>query len=340
MPVTLKDVARAAGVSVSTVSRVVTGDSRISETTRGKVRTAMADLDYHPNAIARSLVRQQSNTIALVMSRSPRLAMSIPFFPEIIGGIAEYVAAERYHVMLVSSDSREEECRQVLQLLRHRRVEGVIHLASRVRDELIEGLLGERFPFVVLGRVPGREIPSVNNDNVAAAEMAVNHLLDQGFRQVACVGGSADLVVTGDRLEGYRRALTERGIPVRPDWIICTESTAEAGRAAAERLLAMAERPRAVFAMDDTLAAGVLKGARTLGLAVPEQVAIVGFNDDLLSSLLEPALTTVRIPIFEMGREAARMLIEIIHGASPHSVTMPAELIVRQSSLGRESANA
>ena len=333
MPVTLKHVAEEAGVSVSTVSRVATGDSRISEPTRAKVRAAMARLGYHPNAIARSLVRQKSNTIGLVLSRSPRIAMSIPFFPEIIGGISEYATSERYHVLLVSSASRDEECSQVLQLLRHRRVEGVIHLASRVQDKLIEVLREEEFPFVVIGRVPGVQVPCVNNDNVAAAEMAVTHLLEQGYTTVACVGGSPDLVVTCDRLQGYYNALAGYELEIRNDWVVCSESTAEAGFSAGMKLLSGLDRPRAVFAMDDTLAAGVLKAAKRLGLAVPERVAIVGFNDDPLSSLLEPALTTVRIPIFEMGRQAARMLIEAIHGAVPADVVVPAELVVRQSSV-------
>ncbi|NLG84528.1 MAG: LacI family transcriptional regulator [Firmicutes bacterium] len=336
MPVTIKDVAREAGVSISTVSRVITGDSRISQPTREKVRAAMARLGYHPNAIARSLVRQRSNTIALVMSRAPRLAMAIPFYPEIIGGISEYATAEHYHLMLVSSESREEECVQTLQLLRHRRVDGVIHLATRIKDPLIDTMRREGHPFVVIGRVPGVEVPSVNNDNVAAAEMAVTHLLDGGYTSVAYVGGSPDLVVTWDRREGYCRALTGRGIPVREDWIICRESTAEAGYEAGIELLSSPDRPQAIFAMDDTLAAGVLKSARKLGISVPQELGLVGFNDDPFSSLIEPALTTVRIPIFEMGREAARMLIGLIGGSSPsQNVVVPAELVVRQSSRRR-----
>lgn len=340
MAVTIREVARAAGVSASTVSRVLTDDSRISEPTRQRVRKAMGELGYHPNAIARSLVRQTSSTIGLVMSRPARAAMAIPFYPEIIGGITDCATANKHHVLLVSSISREDEGAQALSLLRNRKVEGIIHLASRVHDRLIDELIAEQFPFVVIGRVPDRQVPCVNNDNVSAAGMAVTHLLDEGFTRIGFIGGSPDLVVTCDRLEGYYQAMKARGVPVDPEWVACSESTIEAGSEATERLLARSSRPEALFAMDDTIAAGALKTAMKLGCRVPHDLAVVGFNDDPVSSFVEPALTTVRIPIFDMGHQAARMLIEMIHsGKAPANVVVPAELVVRQSSLGRSKGS-
>lgn len=353
MPVTIKHVAAEAKVSASTVSRVLTGDSRISEPTRQRVLKAMEQLGYHPNAIARSLVNQKSDTIGLVLSRAPRTAMAIPFFAELIGGISEQAYADKHHVLLVSSLSREEECSQVLNLFRNRRVEGVIHAASRMDDPLVSALEQEGFPFVVIGRVPGSDVPSVNNDNIAAADMAVTHLLDQGYLRIACVGGSPDLVVTFDRLQGYKNALTRRGIEIRKEWIICTESTMQAGMAAGEKLLGTAateepgkarearshgERPDAIFAMDDTLAVGVLKSARQYGIKCPEELGLIGFNDDPISSIMEPALSTVRIPIFEMGRQAAKMLIHgIEHEFTGKNRIVPAELVIRQSSMRQAS---
>ncbi|HBL49718.1 MAG TPA: LacI family transcriptional regulator [Firmicutes bacterium] len=334
MPVTIKHVAAEAGVSASTVSRVLTGDCRISEPTRQRVLQVMEQLGYHPNAIARSLVNQKSNTIGLVLSRAPRTAMAIPFFAELIGGITEQAYADKHHVLLVSSISREEECSQVLNLFRNKRVEGVIHAASRMDDTLISALAQEGFPFVVIGRVPGSDVPSVNNDNIAAADMAVTHLLDQGYTRIACVGGSPDLVVTMDRLQGYKNALTRRGIEIRKEWVICSESTTLAGAAASEKLLGQADRPDAIFAMDDTLAVGVWKGARKFGINCPEELGIIGFNDDLISSIMEPALSTVRIPIFEMGRQAAKMLIRGIQNEfTGKNRIVPAELVIRQSSM-------
>lgn len=332
MQVTIKHVAQAAGVSPSTVSRVLTGDVRISRPTRQRVQQAMDQLGYHPNAIARSLVRQTSKTIGLVMSRPARTAMAIPFYPEIIGGITEMATSAGYHVLLVSSDSREQECSQALDLLRHRKVEGIIHLASRVHDKLISALIGERFPAVVIGRVPGMNIPCVNNDNVAAARMAVEHLFGRGFDRVAFVGGSRDLVVTCDRLEGYRQALADRGISLRDEWVVFSESSVEAGMNAAEQLLRGTEAPSAVFAMDDTIAAGILKAAHKRALRVPWDLAVVGFNDDPVADFVEPALTTVRIPIYEMGRQAAGMLLQMVQtGNTPDNIVVPAELIVRNS---------
>lgn len=344
MPVTIKHVAAGAGVSASTVSRVLTGDRRISEPTRRRVLEVMEQMGYHPNAIARSLVNQKSNTIGLVLSRTPRAAMAIPFFAELIGGITEQAYADKHHVLLVSSLSREEECSQVLNLFRNKRVEGVIHAASRMDDPLVSAMEQEGFPFVVVGRVPGSDVPSVNNDNIAAADMAVTHLLDQGYSRVACVGGSPDLVVTFDRLQGYKNALARRRIEVRKDWVICSESTTLAGMAAGEKLLEpgraaeeQGERPDAIFAMDDTLAVGVLKSARQYGINCPEDLGLVGFNDDMISSIMEPALSTVRIPIFEMGRQAAKMLIRgIEHEFTGKNRIVPAELVVRQSSMRQQ----
>jgi len=341
MPVTIKHVAAEAGVSASTVSRVLTGDRRISEPTRQRVLAIMEQMGYHPNAIARSLVNQKSNTIGLVLSRTPRAAMAIPFFAELIGGITEQAYADKHHVLLVSSMSREEECNQVLDLFRNRRVEGVIHAASHMNDPLVNALEQEGFPFVVIGRVPGSNVPSVNNDNIAAADMAVTHLLDQGYARIACVGGSPDLVVTFDRLQGYKNALERRGIEVRKGWVICSESTTLAGMAAGEKLLepgrAAGERPDAIFAMDDTLAVGVLKSARQYGIRCPEELGLIGFNDDMISSIMEPALSTVRIPIFEMGRQAAKMLIRGIEQEfTGKNRIVPAELVVRQSSMRQQ----
>lgn len=333
MQATIKHVAQAAGVSPSTVSRVLTGDVRISEPTRQRVQQAMNQLGYHPNAIARSLVRQSSRTIGLVMSRPARTAMAIPFYPEIIGGIAEMATSAGYHVLLVSSDSREQEYSLALDLLRHRKVEGIVHLASRVQDKLISALVGEHFPAVVIGRVPGMNIPCVNNDNVAAARMAVEHLLGRGLARVAFVGGSPDLVVTCDRLEGYRQALKGYGITPQDEWVVFTESSVAAAMIAAGQLFEGTVAPTGIFAMDDTIAAGILKAAHRRGLHVPRDLAVVGFNDDPIADFVEPALTTVRIPIFEMGRQAAGMLLQIIQaGNAPDNIVVPAELIVRHSS--------
>lgn len=292
----------------------------------------MEKLGYHHNAIARSLVSRSSRTIGLIMSRAASLALLNPFFPEVIRGISDAAQPAQYHLLLSSSPTHAEERQEALAMLRHRRVDGVILLASWLNDQLIHDLLREEFPFVVVGRVPGHDdLPAVNNDNVRAAELAVDHLLDLGYSEVAFVAGDPNLVVTADRLEGYRTALGRRGIPFRPDWVVYTEFSVEGGGRALDRLWEAKPKPRAVFATDDILAIGLIQAAKARGLRVPEDVAVVGFNDSAAAPWLDPPLTTVRIPIYEMGRTAASLLIDLMQGRPVKSVVLPAELAVRRS---------
>lgn len=298
----------------------------------------MRQMGYHPNAIARSLVRQSSFTIGLMMSRSAEQALLNPFFPEIIRGISTVAREFQYSLLLSTASTLEQEHTECLQMLRARRVDGVILLASRTRDPLVEDLLAEQYAFVVVGRVPGRErVYWVNNDNVAAAREAVNHLILRGHRDIGFVGGPADFVVTQDRLEGYRQALAARGLRFNPQLVQHSDFSRESGYAAARLLLHGAPgrpRPTAIFAMDDVLALGVLQAAHDLGLQVPGDVAVVGFNDIPLAPYLSPPLSSVRIPIYNMGQEAARLLITVLQGGQPSvpQIVLPAELVVRASS--------
>lgn len=330
---TIKDVAQAAGVAASTVSRVLSGSSRISPETHEKVRATMRELNYHPNAIARSLARKSTHTLGLVISRPAEQAFANPFFPEVLRGIGSAVQAEGYNLMLTMTASPQEERSACMRLLRQRRVDGVILTSVRMSDRLIDDLVKEEFPFVLIGRVPDhRPVNWVNNDNVAVGAMAVEHLLSKGHRRIGLINGSREMVVTHDRRQGYENALTAAGVPIRPEYVEDGSFTREGGYRAMQALLGLAEPPTAVFCTDDAMAVGALTALQAVGRT--RTVALVGTNDDPLTALLDPPLSTIRIPVFDLGAIAARTLIDqLAHKtAGPIRVILPSQLVARESS--------
>lgn len=331
---TMKDVARAAGVAPSTVSRVLAGSSRISPDTHERVRKAMRDLNYHPNAIARSLARSVSHTIGLVIARPADQAFANPFFAEVVRGISSVLNRAGYNLLLLPTDSPEHERQGCLRLLRGRRADGVILATARVNDPLVADLAREDHRFVVIGRVPGsRPVTWVNNDNVAVGHAATQHLLDRGHRRIALINGPSDLVVSLDRREGYAQALSAAGLS--PDAALMQDGgfTREGGYHAMLRLLDQTDPPTGVFCTDDTMAVGALQACGERQAAVPGRVALVGVNDDPLAAHVYPPLTTVRIPVFELGATAARTLVDMLSGelTAVRQIILPSELISRAS---------
>lgn len=346
---TVKDVAERAGVSPSTVSRVIANHPRISEATKQRVRAVMRELNYYPNAIARSLVRQRSQTIGVSLSRSAEAALANPFFPEVLRGISSVAEEERYTVMLSTASSYEQGLFQCMELLRHRRVDGLILLTSRSDDPLVKELQAEGYPFVVVGRVPGDSVPFVNNDNVAASYMATMHLIRYGHRRIGFLGGPAEYIVSQDRLTGYIEALRDAGIHFRPELVKETDFSYERGLIAAHRLFDESGGVTAIVAVDDMVALGALSAAEESGLHVPTDLSVVGFNDTPVCPHVAPPLTSVSIPIFEMGAAAARMLCkalandapgQTIEGESMDHLVLPARLVVRRSTARVHASKA
>lgn len=330
---TIKDVARAASVAPSTVSRVLAGSSRISPETQAKVRQAMKELNYHPNAIARSLVHKSTYTIGLVIARPAEQAFANPFFPEVMRGIGSVLYAEGYSLMLSMTATPAEERSACMRLLRGRRVDGVILTSARMHDELIDDLLAEEYPFVLIGRVPDhRPVNWVNNDNVAVGEMAVEHLASRGHQRIALIGGQPDLTVSSDRHQGFVNALARAGLPVISEYIADGGFTKEGGYRAMFRLLHLPEPPTAVFCIDDAMAVGAMMALREVGKA--REIALVGVNDDTVTSLMDPPLSTIRIPVFDLGATASRLLVEMLAhpGGSTRQMILPSQLVVRESS--------
>lgn len=332
--VTIKDVAKLAGVSPSTVSRVIADHPRISPDTKVKVRGIMDELGYYPNAIARSLVNQTSNSIGLIRSRLTEESFANPFFPAVIQGISSVAHKHRLSLVLSTSNTFQQEDEECLSLLRQRRVDGVILLASHRDDQLIPRLTRDAFPFVLIGRYEGpEEINWVNNDNVEDARTAVRYLLEKGHQRIACLDGDPRYVVSSDRLFGYERALRDHNLKVARGLVEHSEFSVEGGYQATQRLLDRKQAFSALFAVDDLVAIGAMRALQERGIKVGAEVAVVGFNDTILGACVQPALTSVHVPIYDLGQIALQMLTAQVYGSGlrPHHQMLPASLVVRDS---------
>ena len=332
--VTIKDVAKAAGVSPSTVSRVISDSNRISEETKELVRRTMRELGYHHNAIARSLVTQKTNTIGLVMARPTQQAFANPFFSGIIQGIAAVTQKEHYSLILSSTGDCREEQEETLKLFRNRRVDGVILMSSRRNDELIDQLIKSGYPFVLIGRSPEHEgIPIVNNDNIKDTYDTVAFLLKRNYKKIIALSGPEEYIVSQDRAQGYIQALREHG-NMDPE-IICVADFKfeDAYQGVLDYIKENRKKFDAILAFDDMLALGAMRAIQEQGLRIPEDVGIIGFNDEPMFSYLKPALSTVRLPIHRMGEEAARMLIKMLNDDSykGEEIILSTELIIRDT---------
>lgn len=329
---TIKDVAARAGVSPSTVSRVIADSSRISEETKERVREAMEFLNYHPNAFARGLVTNTAGAIGILIPPSMQEFFINPFFSELMSGVSEVARKTGYDTVLSTSGRSEEEVLD--SMIRGRRVDGVLLLRSRANDPAVERVVREHFPAALLGR-PAYETPIayVNNDNVQAAYEAALHLVRLGHTRIGFLGGAEDFLMTSDRLQGYKRALQESALQVDEKLIVSSFFLEQGGYLGMMRLLALSDRPTAILASDDVLAFGAMRAAGELGYRLPEDLAIIGFNDIRLAELANPSLTSVRVHMNELGQAAAELLIAQIQDPTmvPGHKIIDTALIVRNS---------
>ena len=326
---TIHDVAREAGVSISTVSHVLNGTRPISIGTTERVRAAVVSLGYEPNARARQLKADRSFAIGLVVPD-----VMNPFFAEVTSGVEEELRRRDVLLALCATEAHPSREEYYVQLLRRRRVDGVIFLSGTGLPAAELAALADRESVVFVDeRVPGVEAPFVGSDNRRGARLVAEHVLSRGHRQVAIVGGPPALWTAEQRLAGYREALLSHGI--EPDGVPheAGDYRLDSGRDAARLLLnGQRNRPTALLVANDLMAIGAFQECRALGLAVPDQVSIAGYDDIPEAAFLTPALTTVRQPAVEMGRAAARVLLDRIEGRPVQMLTdIPAELIVRES---------
>ena len=333
----IKKVAEVAGVSVGTVSHVITGSVPVSEPLRLKVQAAIRDLNYHPNHVARSLKTSKTMTLGIIVPD-----MTISFFPQVIRGAEAAARKHNYSLIAVNSDDDGPRQGELLSLLRSQRVEGILLVIAAAPTPLnqISRIIDGGIPIVCLDRIPDRvPVDSVSVEDQDAAQMGVQHLISQGHRRIAIVTGPMALKNERRRLQGYRQALQSAGIAENPELIWQGNlRPADLAVVCRERLAGAKKRPDAVFCTNGQSALGALRAFRDLGLRTPEDIAFATFDELTVEDLFTPSITTVVQPAYEIGAEAAQILLRRIEGTQrgeSSTVRLPARLEVRASSGAR-----
>ncbi|MFI7596916.1 LacI family DNA-binding transcriptional regulator [Actinoplanes sp. NPDC049681] len=330
---TLEAVARRAGVSRATVSRVVNGSTTVAVAIRDAVNQAVEELGYVPNQAARSLVTQRTESIALILPETAsRVFSDDMFFPAIIRGVSmELEAADKQLVLMMAGSTASHDRVERYAMAGH--VDGVMFASMHGADPLPGALARLGIPVVCSGRpmTPAEfPVPYVDVDHIGGVAVAVRHLLGIGRRRIATIAGPQDMVAGIDRLTGYRTALDEAGLA---EHVAVGDFTRDSGIQAMRRLLADDPQLDAVFVASDMMAHGALQVLKDAGRRVPDDVAVVGFDDFEISRLSDPPLTTVRQPIVDMGRTMARQMLGLVDERTdvPAAVVLPTELVIRAS---------
>lgn len=328
MTVTIKQVAKLAGVSVATVSYTLNNDPRITPETRERVLAAVRELDYHPNSWAQGLARQHADIVGLLM---PGPRNSDPFLLEFISGVMDVTAERQVGLLLLHPGHDHDDLPR--ELLR-RRVGGVMVLESQAVDPRVEWLLKRGIPFVLFGRCLNEGVRHwIDVDNAAGARMAVEHLVQLGHRRIGFISAPLKYMFAQFRLEGYQQGLAAHALPLDSTLVVEGKLTEESGYMAARQLLILSEPPTAILAASDLMATGALRAIKEAGLRVPDHVSVVGFDGTQVSAYTDPPLTTVRQPVYDIGRLAAGMLLDV--AADPNTESrgelIQPSLVVRRS---------
>jgi DNA-binding LacI/PurR family transcriptional regulator len=331
--VTVTDVARRAGVSTATVSRVMNGNPRVRAEVRAAVTVAIQELGYVPNPSARSLMTRLTESIGVVVLESADRLFGDPFFGQLMLGISASLSENDQRLVLMLAPTREEESR-IDRYLGAGHVDGVVLVGPHGADPLLKRLLRQQIPFVVSGRpMEPRPVTYVDSQNRSGAEAAVNHLLASGRRVIGTIHGTLDLSSAFDRLEGYRDALRGAGRAVDPDLEADGQYRSRTAVQAMSGLLERHPDLDAVFVASDSMAIAAMQAIKDSGRRIPDDIAVIGFDDLPTASESHPTLSTVRQPIETMGREMVRLLLQRIGqpGLAPQEVIFGTELVLRGS---------
>ena len=328
---TIIEVARRAGVSAMTVSRVVNRSGYASPATRAKVEAAIAELGYVPNAVARQLRSKRSHTIALVVSD-----ITNPFFTTIARGVEDAAATRGYAVMFANTDESEVEEIEYLRMLAQRQIDGVLLVPAGDSAASFQLLEGQEIPVVVIDRrVVSRKVDEVRCDSEAGAYELVRHLIGLGHTRIAVITGRRNISTSTDRVVGYERALREAGLPVSPELEAYDSFSLEGGYRQVNQILANGGKPTAIFATNNFLAFGALRALREAGLRIPDDVSLVTFDDLPVEWHDDPFITVLAQPAYELGRRATELLLARLDAGAPTKrqvIVLPGELIIRRSS--------
>jgi DNA-binding LacI/PurR family transcriptional regulator len=337
MNVSIKDIAQAAGVSHSTVSRALADSPLISAAARLRIQALAGQMGYVPNAGARGLVLGRTMTIGVVVT-----TIADPFVAEVVQGIESTAHAHGYSVILTSSDNDPEREAQSVEMLRARRADAVIVASSRIGDLYQDDLQETGVPVVLINSHNDQgsaQVVSISVDNRHGGTVATQHLLELGHRRIAYIAGLPGHSDDGLRCTGYQEALRDAGVAFDEQFIIAGDGRANGGERALASLLALRPRPTAAFCYNDMTAIGLLAAAQRAKLDIPRRLAVVGFDDIPFAALLHPALTTVAQPKHELGRRAVERALALLagDGEQPDHLSLQGQLIVRESSGARAS---
>lgn len=333
--VTAKDVAEAAGVSRTTVSFVLNNAQgmRISEETRQKVLEAARTLNYHPDATARSMVKGKTFILGFVVRQEPDKAYADLLLPEVMRGISEVAGKSGYH-LLFKPVPPEDNNNSITTLFLERQVDGIIVSGPLSDDREIVDLLKSNAPIILQGRIDDPRIPSVDINNRKAAMKAVDHLIKLGHQRIAIItNASMQYSSSKDRLLGYQQSLLTAGLSYDENLVFHGDRTPDSGYHAMKKILSLSERPSAVFIASDTVALGSLNALYQEKIQVPDEMAIVGFDDIALSKHLSPPLSTIQIPAYELGWNAANLLIKWMENQDvpKEDFLLGTKLVIRES---------
>lgn len=337
MGVTLNDIAKIAKVSPSTVSRAIANNPKISVATREKIYKIMKDLNYHPNIIARSLANKSTRIIGIIIPGMAEKAFQHPFFPEVLRGISSMAHKYKYNVLISSVSTSEEEKQTLKQFAYGGIAEGIILLASKVKDPSVAELMKIKFPFVVIGKPENElEVNWVDNNNFTIGYELTQHFIKLGRKKIVFLGVSSNFIVTLDRLHGYKKALEDNGLAVDEKFIIESKFIDDNGFDLMKQLFDRGVNPTGVIAGDDLLAFGAMRFIYEQGIKIPEEIAVAGFNNVPLANYSVPPLTSVEINAFELGAKAFELLKAINNDSRSYNRTIvPAELVIRESTVKR-----
>ena len=333
MSVTLKEIARCTGKSITTVSRALADYDDVSAETKALVRRVADELGYTPNLLAQRLQKRRSDTIGLILPTfGPRF--SDPFFSEFLAGVGNMAAEHGYDLLVSTQPPGERELQAYRQKVQSRQIDGFIVMRTRRQDARINYLHEIGFPFVAFGRIEGEmDFPFVDVDGIQGMRLIGEHLIRLGHRRIACLAPPADLLFAEHRLIGLRQALVAHGLELPESSIVLGDLTQKSGYQAAMRLLDGPQPPTAIAACNDLMALGALSAIQERGLVVGRDVAVTGFDDIPMAEHSHPPLTTVHQPIYQIGKMVCEMLIRLLQGQEPASrqVILAPKLMVRQS---------
>ncbi len=328
MAVSIKDIARLAGVSHSTVSRALRNSPLIPPRTAQRIQRIANDLGYSASAVARSLVTRKTNALGVVVT-----SIADPFNGEVVNGIEEVANQHGYSVILANSQASPEREVKVVRSFRERRVDGILVASSRVGALYVPLLSELQIPIVLINNQhPGGFVHSVTIDNVQGAYDVTRHLIELGHTKVAYVGDQFGLQSDAERFSGFEKAMNEEGFPISGDFVINGDGKPHGAIRPASDLLSRGDPPTAIVCYNDMTALGVLQSAAAKRIAVPEDLSVAGFDDIFFAALLRPPLTTVRQPKKKIGERATELLLALLNGEETEkTVVIPGELIVRGS---------